>query len=200
MPFATTYRNDVQRILQRLRNEKLRIHIPGKRELHRKRPNSHFHATPELFIQTGGATDFDCAGEKFRLNAGDVCVMPRGVPHAETPRNLKTPYSIIVCMDGRENLFIHRARLNNSGHMIAHDALRLTSVRSHDIFRYLDNISDLDHLPSKYRKAYIRALLEAFFIAVCSALSEPRKPEPKTDSPLVSEAEQFVHTHLGSHN
>ncbi|MDP0498401.1 MAG: AraC family transcriptional regulator [Verrucomicrobiota bacterium JB024] len=196
MPSAQNYCKDLQRTLARLRSGKLQVRIPPRQELHRKRPNSHFHPNPELFIQTGGATDFDCAGQTFQLGTGEICVMPRGVPHAETPVDLDTPYSIIVCMNVQEGLYLMRARADASRRILGHDHIRLISTRGHDIFRYLDDISNLDHIPAKHRHAYTRALLEAFFITTCSELSQPAKLVARPGSPLVAEAEKFVHAHL----
>ncbi|MBC2593412.1 AraC family transcriptional regulator [Ruficoccus amylovorans] len=196
MPSAQNFDQDIRRILARLRSGKLRVHIPQRRNLHRKRPNSHFHATPEFFIQTGGATDFDCAGETFRLGTGDVCVMPRGVPHAEIPRDLKTPYGIIVCMNPRDELYLMRARSDVPGRILGYSPLHLGSGRGHHIFHYLDELDNLDALPAPHRKPYTRALLEAFLIATSAELSKPATPAARPGSPLVAQAEAFVRTHV----
>ncbi len=196
MSSAQRYSQDLHDSLTRLRAGKLRVHIPQRRELHRKRPRSHFHATPELFIQTGGATDFDCAGQTFQLNTGDICVMPRGVPHAESPRNKKTPYGIIVFMNAHDGVYLLRARSDISDQITGYDRFHLQGGRGHDIFRYLDDVSDLESLSRKHRKAYCHAVLEAFLLAVCSELSQPPQPDTEPHSLLVSEAEKFARMHL----
>lgn len=191
------YDRDIRRALRRIRSGKCEIRIPQRRELHRKRPMSHFHAYPELFIQTGGATDFDCAGETFRLHEGDICVMPRGVPHGETPHDEASPYSIIVCMTSREFINFRRARSIVPRQINGFDILHLPSSRGHGIFRYLDDIADLEAITEKDRRPYLRALLEAFLLSLCSELSQPAQPATVPGSPLVIKAERFALMHLG---
>src|SRR6188474_2348388 len=93
---------DLERTLATLQAGRLKVRIPRQVGLFRKIPKAFFHAAPEVFIQTGGATDFECPGGAFRLRTWEVCVMPAGVPHIETPIDLKTPYGILVCMQGRD--------------------------------------------------------------------------------------------------
>jgi hypothetical protein len=75
---------DLERALSSLRTGQLKIRIAKQTGLFQRKRGCFFHATPELFIQTGGATDFECPSEIFRLRSREVCVMPSGVPHAET--------------------------------------------------------------------------------------------------------------------
>ncbi|HEU4677908.1 MAG TPA: hypothetical protein VFS35_00210, partial [Terrimicrobiaceae bacterium] len=72
---------DLEQTLASLRAGRLKIRIAQQVGLFQRRIRSFFHATPELFIQTGGGTDFDCPEESFRLRTREVCVMPSGVPH-----------------------------------------------------------------------------------------------------------------------
>lgn len=41
------------------------------------------HVEPKIFIQTHGATQFTLSNGKFIVNAGEVCLIPRHVLHAE---------------------------------------------------------------------------------------------------------------------
>lgn len=86
-----------------------RCHSPGKWGCFEKSRKRFFTRRRSVFLQTGGATDFVCPGESFRLRTREVCVMPAGVPHIETPIDLKTPYGILVCMQARDGLLVHRA-------------------------------------------------------------------------------------------
>ncbi|QYY35811.1 helix-turn-helix transcriptional regulator [Ruficoccus sp. ZRK36] len=196
MPTSHSELKDIQAVLARMRSGKLKIHLPQRRELHRKRPKSHFHAIPELFIQTGGATDFDCAGECFRLLTGDICVMPRGVPHRETPVDLATPYSIICICGFRDGVQLRRAQSDISGKIYGYNADSYTGKRFNTLLSYLDDISRKDNLAPKFRKPYMQGLLEAYFCALCSELAQPRTPEPNPAPHLVAEAEKYVHGRL----
>src|SRR4051812_2548561 len=106
---------ELEATLDRLRDRRLRIRLPRFGERFRRKPKAHFHATPELFLQVGGETIFDCSGEEFRLRTHEVCVMPSGVPHGETPVDRRTPYGVLVFMEGRDGFFLHRAFATPAG-------------------------------------------------------------------------------------
>ena len=75
-----TYERDLAHVLSLLPASPPRIVIPQPWALHRRSPGSHFHAFPEFFLQTGGATDFVCPGGAFRLNMASSASCPLGWP------------------------------------------------------------------------------------------------------------------------
>lgn len=180
---------DIERTLASLRAGRLRVRIPRQVGLFRKIPKAFFHATPEVFIQTGGATDFECPGDTFRLRTWEVCVMPAGVPHGETPIDLKTPYGILVCMQARDGLLIHRAEASARREIIAVSAEHLVTPRGRGAFRHLEEMTF--PVPEKHRRDYINSLLEVFFITALGELNRP-SAAGDTRSPLVAEAEKLA--------
>ncbi|HEY5704331.1 MAG TPA: helix-turn-helix transcriptional regulator [Terrimicrobiaceae bacterium] len=190
-----TIARDLEKVLASLRSDHLEVHLPQQVGLFRRRARSFFHATPELFIQTGGGTDFECPSENFRLRTAEVCVMPSGVPHAETPVDLKTPYGVLVCMHARDGFIIQRAEATPEREIVAIATEHLSSPRGRAGFRYLEEISSLATIPEKYRRDFQRSLLEAFLITVLSELNRP-SAAVASRSPLVAEAEKLARTLL----
>jgi len=186
---------DLERVLASLRAGRLKIRIPQQVGLFQRRPRSFFHATPELFIQTGGGTDFECPGDSFRLRSGEVCVMPSGVPHAETPRDLRTPYGVLVCMHARDGFIIQRAASTAESEIVAVATEHLSSPRGRAGFRYLDELSSGAMVPDGYRRAFEQSLLEAFLITLLGELNRPSAADASR-SPLVAEAEKLARTLL----
>ncbi|MDR1281035.1 MAG: helix-turn-helix transcriptional regulator [Opitutaceae bacterium] len=191
-----TFARDLRRTLERLRAGRLKLHIPREQDLHRRRPDSHFHPAPELFIQTGGGTDFVCPANNFRLATNEVCVMPKGVPHAEAPLDLRTPYGILVCMQdvNRNGFFLHRGRADPARRIQGYGTLHMRGP--YEFFNYLDDVSGHRKIAAGYRPDYVRSLLEAFFLTILSCLEHPQKTLPADASPLVIEAGKYVLTHL----
>lgn len=185
----------LETFLRRARNGQMRIRIPGQTELYRRKPRSMFHATPEIFFQTGGGTDFDCPGGSFRLGTGEVCVMPRGVPHRETPVNLKTPYSILVATFRPDGALLIIARSPGKGIIQGLSADHLAGHRTRDAFAYLDLIAQSSGVPESYQPEYIRAHMEAYLLSLLSDLVTPRQ-EPAPASALVREAANLARAHL----
>ena len=138
---------DLERALSSLRTGQLKIRIAKQTGLFQRKRGCFFHATPELFIQTGGATDFECPSEIFRLRSREVCVMPSGVPHAETPVDLRTPYGVLVCMHARDGFIIQRAAATRQHEIIAVSTEHLSSPRGRGGFRYLDEMPSGSMVP-----------------------------------------------------
>jgi AraC-like DNA-binding protein len=191
-----TISEELEDVLHRLRGRRLRVRLPRSAELFRSRPKGHFHATAELFWQTGGGTDFDCAGEQFRLRTHEVCVIPSGMPHAETPLDLRTAYGVLVCMEGRDGFFLHRGNATPDRKIVGGDTEQFVSARGRSAFRYLDEIGASFSMSEKYRKAFIENLLEAFLLTLLSEMKRPMPVENSTRSPLVIQAEKRARANI----
>ena len=68
-------------------DRKVKIHIPKSSETQQTLPlpQSHVHGHPELFLQLNGATEFIFAQETMVVEAGEILIMPCGIPHGEKP-------------------------------------------------------------------------------------------------------------------
>ncbi|HET9522638.1 MAG TPA: hypothetical protein VFO90_00315 [Terrimicrobiaceae bacterium] len=71
---------DLEEVIASVHAGRLKAHIPRQAGLFQRRSGSFFHTTSELFIQTGGCTDFECPAENFRSRTVEICVMPSGIP------------------------------------------------------------------------------------------------------------------------
>lgn len=193
------FREDLAGVLVRLREGRLRVRVAARVDLHRRRPGGHFHATPELFLQRGGATEFECPGGDFRLGSGEVCVMPLGVSHQETPRDGRTPYDLLVCMERSEGIYLHRARTDPTRRILGYGTFPLVSRRAREAFRYLDEMPEGERLGKVEGGRFRRVLLEAFLMTVLGELAGSVKAEEGLrGTRLVVEAQHLVGTHLGS--
>jgi AraC-like DNA-binding protein/mannose-6-phosphate isomerase-like protein (cupin superfamily) len=189
------YGRDLEAALARLRAGKAKVRIPKSVELHRRRPRSHFHPTPEFFVQTGGASTFECPGEVVTLGTGDVLVIPRGVPHAETPLDRKTPYAVVVCMHAKEGFALHRGRATVERAIQGWGTERLASARGRDAFRYLDDAAEADKVPAAHREHFVTGLVDAFLVTVLGELHRPAMVSD-AQSPFVREAEKLARAML----
>ena len=188
------FKANLESLRRRLLAGRLRIRIPGSVGLHRRRAGSHFHAIPELFFQTGGATDFDCPSGKFRLRTGEVCVMPAGVPHAETPVDLRTPYGVLVAVQDGESCILLRGSVNASGRIESRGMTRFGD--SGFAFRFLDHATQHLSIHHGLRKSFVESLVNAFLTVILTDVMQPMAARVHGLSPLVAEAEKLVRVEI----
>lgn len=177
---------DFEGVLTRLQRGRQRVHLPTQAGAWRHLPGTFFHAVPEMFIQTGGGTDFVCPGGAFSTETKDVCVMPSGIPHGEQPRDLRTFYEIVVCWPVSDGFAIHRSK-SPLGVIQAEEMAHFVSIRGKAAFRHLEEMTR--PVSGPYRETYVRSLLTAFCIDL---LEELQRPEPVTSeaSPLIAGIER----------
>jgi len=165
----------------------------------RRWPRAHFHPTPELFVQTGGATRFEGPEQRWELSSGEVGLMPRGVPHAETPLDGATRYGIVVACCGRAGFTLIRAHApsgvkGSARSVIPTDVLSVASERGREAFRYLD---EAEQAWAAGREAGEVAVdLTRVFLRVLAEEARRAEPGRRRYSPLVEAARAVARSHL----
>ena len=180
----------------RLVGGRARIVIPEVSGFHRASPGAPFHPTPEFFHQTGGATDFECRSGNFRLRTGDMCIVPAGVPHAETPVDLRTRYRVVVLMR------------DEGGFIALHgEADRLKRIQCRDMvgyshggqaFQSLELAALAPGIDRTLRQSYVAGLATAFLATVLTEIRSPSRTLGKTIPPAVREAEKVVRVEISN--
>ncbi|MBC8012386.1 MAG: AraC family ligand binding domain-containing protein, partial [Burkholderiales bacterium] len=166
--------------------------------LNRRWPRGHFHPTAELFLQIGGATRFEGPEQRWELAQGRLGLMPRGVPHAETPLDRATPYAMAVACHARAGFTLIRAHAppdaDGARRVIPQDVLPVASERGREAFRYLDEAEQAWAGGGDGRGLavdFIRVFLQVLAAETRRATSGERKY-----SPLVEAARVVARSHL----
>ncbi len=169
--------------------------------LNRRWPRGHFHPTPELFIQTGGATRFEGPDQRWELVAGELGLVPRGVPHAETPLDRATPYGMVVACCGRAGFTLIQAHapaengVAGGGREIAPRlVLPVASVRGREAFRYLDEVEQAWAGGVEGRELAVD--LTRVFLRVLAEEARRAGPGSRVYSPVVESARAVARSHL----
>lgn len=103
-------RRAIELQLDLLKADKAVVHIPHPNGLMKAGTGQHFHHTPELFIQLSGYTAFTFPTERTRVLPGEICLLPRGLPHKEIVGPWKGPfYNLVFMTDNQQGLFFHLA-------------------------------------------------------------------------------------------
>ena len=184
------FSNELERLRKRIAKSGGRLFVPEPIGLHTRRHASHFHTTPEFFLQTGGATDFECPSGSFRLQTGDICVIPAGVPHAETPIDLRTPYGVIVLMNHAAGCMLLRGWADESRRIQSGDFLHTPLPTK--AFAFLEEASNQHRLPKSLQRGFSTGLVMAFLVSVLSGLNTDAAQQESTSTPLVAEVEKII--------
>ena len=171
--------------------------------LHRRWPRAHFHPTPELFIQLGGATRFEGPEQRWELPAGQAGLMPRGVPHAETPIDRATAYEMVVACHVRSGFTLIRAHAPREGSGTAaarritpRAILPVTSERGRDAFRYLDEAERAWAGGEREGAGELAVDLVRVFLRVLAEETRRAGPGRRRYSAVVEAARAVVRAHL----
>lgn len=138
--FIETFRRQVSL----LEAGKARIRIPHTRHLFERHPQMQYHFKPELFIQLGGETEFSFPDQRFVLGPGEICVMPKGVPHGELVRSTGgKPFENVVVCYYNETIAVHVAHESPPGRPMVDDIHFYTTDLFPELVEYLNRTGEL---------------------------------------------------------
>ena len=158
-------------------------------------PAGHFHSLPEIFIQIGGYTDFVLPWTRFRLSAGQTCIIPAYSPHDEHFHNHKTPFHYLVGMIHYDGMSWHQGIFDQAGHVYTS---HLVSCNFHDIHRLtklLVETAVCGSRPKPYGPIQMCGAALLIFSALLEAI-ETIEENPSLEHPKVAFCKQYIHNRL----
>ena len=174
------YRVALERALDGAESGRLVVRIPGLRGLRRREPGMSFHATPEVFLQQQGHTRFRMPEESFVLKAGEVCVMPRGMPHGEVAMDGPGAFRTMIGMFRAGGFSFHLGGAS-ARRTVASGTIDSVFTPAHlTMMRYLDDCAEASMLKGRAEAALVRGLLTAY-LALALRHTQPAKEAPAPD-------------------
>lgn len=168
--------------------------------LNRRWPRAHFHPTPELFLQTGGATRFEGPEQRWELGTGELGLMPRGVPHAETPLDRASDYEIVVACHRDNGFTLVRAtapaQADGTRRITPAVILAVPGERGREAFRYLDEAEAAWRGGDHDAPGDLAVDLARVFLRVLAEETRRAAPGKRNYSPPVEAACAVVRSHL----
>jgi AraC-like DNA-binding protein len=120
--------------------------------------------------------------------------MPAGVPHAETPIDLRTPYGVVVLMNREASCLCLRGWADAARRIQSGDFLE--SPLPTKAFRLLEEASNQHLLPKRLQAGFSTGLVSAFLASVLTGLNADADPEIPTSTPLVAEVEKIIRVEI----
>lgn len=183
------YREALQRSIRSLEAGALVLHVPVAHTLRRKQLGLHFHSTPEVFIQTEGATEFILSGgERLVLRAGEICLIPRGVAHNE--RALECPASVYCAGMNLTGSRTYVLRHNHASESLYRAWTTVDEVEVSDVGRFAGVLDEIAQVvggcgPNPTLDTYVRALLLTALAWTQRLLTSPAPVSRPPAHPLV---------------
>ena len=164
----------IEELLERSKQHERLFKIPKPEGLLRKDASGHFHTTPELFLQLSGRMHFTFPFEAFDLAAGQICLVPTGMPHDECIIKTTEPFLVSVISIFSQNLSVHIASGDADCHprCITGDTI-LSSRSIRGFVSYLDDMVDIKHSRRKGREHCLAGMSELILGSLLEMLDEP---------------------------
>jgi len=192
-------------LIREASRDRLNLRVPRDSKPVQNRRDMHYHYRPEIFFQLQGWTDFAFPKSTFRLAPNEVCVIPAGVPHAETVYpEPERPFRNLVAGFYNNTLslhFAHEARPKRPDI----DAIEFFDAPNLDVFITLANtLSQVHGAPSAAKETVIKGLLLAL-LGLLRNIVETGTGQLNSDIGKVFQAkclvrEQFANPDLSVHH
>jgi AraC-like DNA-binding protein len=186
----------------RLERETPPLRVPRPVGERRRIAGSPYHPYPEVFIQLSGATDFRMPEDVFTLYPGELCIMPRFIPHREQALGYRgARFSNLVLMFAGDSLSFHIA-LESHGRPFVAEAERFEYRSAARLGEYLDDAVDLywsSAADEALRGRTITYLLQALLHRLLVLLAE-ETPVRFSGHPTIARAKKLIEINLSNPN
>lgn len=189
-------------LAERLEQETAALRVPRPVGERRRIAGSPYHPYPEVFIQLSGATDFRMPEDVFTLYPGELCIMPRFIPHREQALTYRgARFSNLVLMFAGDSLSFHIAQESHGRPFVA-EAERFEYRSAARLGEYLDDVVDLywsAAADETLRGRTIAHLLQALLHRLLVLLAE-ETPVRFAGHPTVARAKKLIEINLSNPN
>ena len=164
-------------------------------------PGSHYHATPELFLQVSGTSVMRLTTGRVRNEAGGLLLLPRGVAHQETADSSKAPFCNLVFMHSTGHLHFHAA-LPVSRKKSVRTAIRVGGCceEAHPygsrLYGYLNEAVDLVAAGHPVRHPVVQGLLLTHLGLLLTLVERRNRPAQAAESARVAHCRRLVQEQL----
>lgn len=157
------------------------VKVPKLNGLMKTTAGMHFHYMPELFVQLAGINAFECPRERFNLRSGEICVMPRGLPHGETFKLVRGQFGMLVFMYSAQELSFLLAVGSQGNRPRAIKSMSINHPRVLRMAEYLEDIAQVLHAGGRNTREIARGLLAAHLAEILNIMAldlGTRRDEP----------------------
>ena len=157
------------------------------------------HIEPEIFIQTHGTTKFTLPDQELIVRAGDVCVIPRHVPHAEaiTPDGNGEFCNLVILPAADNSIIIHFGEENQYGRPdIGSPRERFQYESGNWGPDFFDRLFESNYSDEKNDLIVLRSGITMFFVWLAKVLREKEPQKAYSQMPLIMRCREYIEQEL----
>lgn len=167
------------------------LRVPRLAGLRERLPEMPFHASPEIFFQERGRARFTFPRESFRLEPGEMALVPRGMPHGE---EWSGDFANIIVMFRPEGLLWTRGYREGTRRRIVPPDSFPGPPRPAE---YCDEIAESLHRGAAAGGPVVRGLLLALLGRLRETLERPEAPAAEAPAhPLLGPCRALIAAHF----
>jgi AraC-like DNA-binding protein len=173
-----------------------RLHVPELRDHVMEHPGLHFHFNPDLVIGLQGASRFEFIQERFDVEAGEIAIIPGGIPHREVVQPREERFENLVISVYNETVSAQLQEHDGSGNAVAVATQYFDAAKYQQLGQYLEEIAEISNAADSGCELAIKGLLLVYFTTLQSAIRRVRLAPP-VEKLKISQTKRLVQTHLG---
>ncbi|HEX4141751.1 MAG TPA: AraC family transcriptional regulator [Candidatus Methylacidiphilales bacterium] len=182
--------------LRKVDEGKDRLHVPELRDHVMEHPGLHFHFNPDLVIGLHGASRFEFIQERFDIEAGEIAIIPGGIPHREIVQPRREPFENLVVSVYNETVSAQLQEHDGQGGAVAVATEYFDAAKYQQLAQYLEEIAEISNNAGPEYELGIKGLLLVYFSTLQSAIRRVRFAPP-VEKLKISQTRQLVQAHLG---
>jgi AraC-like DNA-binding protein len=186
---------------QLLRADEMRtvLHVPPLRDHVMEHPGLHFHFNPDLIVGLKGASRFVFIGGEMTVEAGEIAIIPGGIPHGEIPLSRPDGFENLVISVYNETVSVLLQAGAVEGRVLETTSAYYDTSKYQQLAQYLEEIAELSHVPDDESWFGIKGLLLVYLSTLQSVIRRARHSSP-VEKLKISQTRRLIHEHLGDSN
>jgi AraC-like DNA-binding protein len=173
-----------------------RLHVPQLRDHVMEHSGLHFHFNPDLVIGLKGASCFEFIQERFVVAAGEIAIIPGGIPHREIVLERGTSFQNLVISVYNETVSVQLQGHEGDGRAVALVTEYFDAAKYQQLAHYLEEIAELSHHGDPEHELGIKGLLLIYLTTLEAAIRRVRSAPP-VEKLKISQTKRLVQMHLG---
>jgi AraC-like DNA-binding protein len=171
------------------------LHVPHLRDHVMEQPGFHFHFNPDLVVGLQGASEFEFIQERFTVEAGELAIIPGGIPHREVILERAEAFENLVISVYNETVSVQLQAAKSQAEATAIVTEYYDAAKHQQLAQYLEEIAELGHGPQAALLG-IKGLLLIYLTTLLAAVRRVRFSAP-VEKLKISQTKRLVQTHLG---